>query len=444
VNLRLASRNRNKLQELRRALPGWEIELLGAREQAVENGPSFLANARIKANHGRRFALRDTWVVGEDSGIEVDALGGRPGVESARWADDGVERLLRELGSAGDRRARYVCELVALGPEGETLRGRGTMEGSIAVEPRGTEGFGYDPIVVPAGLDATVAELGDAWKAIHSHRAHAAQALRASVELPTEQRDFALHPSDFLPAPTPPFERIEGSGVRYFVTPAWVSVGKHRLEPEDVGPAIEAARSFASERGRTKIEWSLGPDATPEDLAERLLEAGLVRADEPPFARSAAALVLASPPPPPPAGVVTRVVETLDDFRACDNVFAIGFDAPEEDRAAWDATLEQRWDSYQAAEHVLQFVGSIDGAPVAAANALFASVGVFLGGAATLPEARGRGAFRALVHARWEEAVRRGTPFLAVEAGPQSRPVLERLGFQRVGETEAFLDVRPC
>jgi GNAT superfamily N-acetyltransferase len=68
-------------------------------------------------------------------------------------------------------------------------------------------------------------------------------------------------------------------------------------------------------------------------------------------------------------------------------------------------------------------------------------VGVFLGGAATLPEARGRGAFRALVHARWEEAVRRGTPFLAVDAGPQSRPVLERLGFQRIGEIESFLDV---
>jgi XTP/dITP diphosphohydrolase len=441
VNLRLASRNRNKLRELRLALPGWDIELLEAPENAVEDGTSFLANARIKANHGRRFAPRDAWVVGEDSGIEVEALGGRPGIESARWSENGVERLLRELGSEEDRRARYVCELVALGPEGETLRGRGTMEGSLAVEPRGTEGFGYDPIVVPSGLDATVAELGDAWKAIHSHRAHAAQALRAAVELPTEQRHFAFHPSDFLPAPMPPFERIEGSGVRYFVTPSWIGVGKHRLEPEGVGPAIEAARSFARERGRTKIEWSLGPNATPEDLAERLLEAGLVRADEPPFARSAALLVLTSPPPPPPPGVVTRVVETLDDFRACDNVYSVGFETPEEDRVAWDATLEQRWDSYQDADHVLQFVGIVDGEPVAAATALVAAVGVFLGGAATLPEARGRGAFRALVHARWGEAVRRGTPFLAVEAGPQSRPVLERLGFERIGETESFLDL---
>jgi XTP/dITP diphosphohydrolase len=441
VNLRLASRNRNKLRELRWALPGWEIELLDAPEEVVEDGSSFLANARIKANHGRRFAPQDTWVMGEDSGIEVEALGGRPGIESARWADDGVERLLRELGSEEDRRARYVCELVALGPEGESLRGRGTMEGSVAGAPRGTEGFGYDPIVVPSGLDATVAELGDAWKASHSHRAHAAQALRAAVELPTEQRRFALHPSDFLPAPKPPFERIEGSGVRFFVTPSWISVGKHRLEPEGVESAIEAARSLARERGRTKIEWSLGPDATPEDLAERLLGAGLVRADEPPFARSGAALVLTSPPPPHPSGIATRRVATLDDFRSCDNVYSVGFQVPEEDRAAWDATLEQRWASYQTEDHVLQFVASMGGEPVAAATALLTPVGVFLGGAATLPEARGRGAFRALVHARWEEAVRRGTPFLAVEAGPQSRPVLERLGFERIGETEAFLDV---
>lgn len=437
----LASRNENKLRELRAALPGWDVELLEMPDEPVEDGATFLDNARIKARHGRAYAAPADWVAGEDSGIEVDALGGRPGVESARWASDGVARLLAELDGVANRSARYVCELVVLAADGRELRGRGTMEGSVAGEPRGTEGFGYDPIVVPSGLDVTVAELGDAWKAMHSHRAHAAQAFRAAVELPREQRLFALQPGDYLPAPKPPFERIEGNGVRYFVTPSWIAVGKPRLEPEGVGSAIDAARSFARERERTKIEWSVGPDATPADLAERLLEAGLVRADEPPFTRSAAALVLMSPPPSPPAGVVTRLVQTFDDYRSCDEVFSVGFEIRGADRAAWDATLEQRWASYQAEDHLLQFVACVDGEPIAAATALVARVGVFLGGAATLPEARGRGAFRALVHARWEEAVRRGTPFLAVEAGPQSRPVLERLGFQRVGEFEAFLDL---
>jgi XTP/dITP diphosphohydrolase len=177
VRLLLASRNPDKLRELRAALPGWEIALLETPEEPVENGETFLANARIKAAHGRENAPADAWVAGEDSGIEAAALGGRPGVHSARWAEDGVARLLAELGGSEDRRARYVCELVVLAPSGEELRARGTLEGTVAREPRGDEGFGYDPIVVPAGEERTVAELGNEWKSEHSHRAQAAREL---------------------------------------------------------------------------------------------------------------------------------------------------------------------------------------------------------------------------------------------------------------------------
>jgi len=91
-------------------------------------------------------------------------------------------KLLAELGDADDRRARYVSELVAISPEGNELRGTGNLHGSIARDPSGTEGFGYDPIFVPDGEERTVAELGDAWKAQHSHRARAAHALREAVE----------------------------------------------------------------------------------------------------------------------------------------------------------------------------------------------------------------------------------------------------------------------
>ena len=80
-----------------------------------------------------------------------------------------------------NRRARYVCELVALTPAGHELRGTGTLEGRIALEPRGTAGFGFDPVVVPDGEERTVAELGDEWKAEHSHRARAGAALRAQI-----------------------------------------------------------------------------------------------------------------------------------------------------------------------------------------------------------------------------------------------------------------------
>ena len=177
MRLLLNSRNSNKLRELRAALPEWDIELLDAPEEPVEDGETFLDNALIKARHGRLHAPSDAWVAGDDSGIQVAALGGRPGVESARWAVDGVAQLLSELGDAEDRRARYVCELVVLAPEGTELRAPGELEGDIARERRGDEGFGYDPIFVPRGESRTVAELGNAWKAEHSHRARAAHAL---------------------------------------------------------------------------------------------------------------------------------------------------------------------------------------------------------------------------------------------------------------------------
>jgi XTP/dITP diphosphohydrolase len=121
---------------------------------------------------------RSAWILGEDSGLEVEGLGGAPGIKSARFAGGmHVERLLAELEAVEDRGARYVCELVALSPEGDERRGAGILEGRIGTEPRGSGGFGFDPIFIPNGEVRTVAELGDDWKAHHSHRARAASAL---------------------------------------------------------------------------------------------------------------------------------------------------------------------------------------------------------------------------------------------------------------------------
>jgi XTP/dITP diphosphohydrolase len=182
VIARLASGNRHKLAELRVALPGWEIELVEADEFPPEDGETYYENARGKAEFGRSLAEAGVWVLGEDSGIEVAALGGRPGVASARWADDGVARLLEELDGVEERAARYVCELVALSAEGEERRGAGVLVGRVATGRRGSEGFGYDPVFVPDGEARTVAELGNAWKARSSHRARAARALAAALE----------------------------------------------------------------------------------------------------------------------------------------------------------------------------------------------------------------------------------------------------------------------
>ena len=171
--------NAHKLEEFRALFPDWELELLAAAEFPAEDGATFADNALIKARYGRRVCPADRWMLADDSGIEVAALGGEPGVHTARWAEGRhVEKLLGALGGTDDRRARYVCELVAIGPDGTEARGTGILEGTIALAPAGDEGFGFDPLFIPRGETRTVAELGDDWKAQHSHRALAAQALR--------------------------------------------------------------------------------------------------------------------------------------------------------------------------------------------------------------------------------------------------------------------------
>jgi XTP/dITP diphosphohydrolase len=178
VEATLCSRNAHKARELEALLPGWTFEPLERDDYPPENGATYYDNALIKARFGRAHVAG--WILAEDSGIEVDALDGRPGVHSARYAPEGapaIAKLLGELGDTDDRGARYVSELVLLAPDGTEYRGTGTLDGRIAGEPGGTEGFGYDPVFVPAGEERTVAELGDSWKALSSHRARAAQAL---------------------------------------------------------------------------------------------------------------------------------------------------------------------------------------------------------------------------------------------------------------------------
>ncbi len=188
MKARLASGNRHKLDEFRLALPDWEIDLVDAEAFPPEDGNTYAENARCKAEFGRRISPDAAWVIGEDSGIEAAALGGRPGLESARWADDGVANLLGELAGVEDRRARYVCTIVAIGPKGGEIVVEGHLDGTVATTRSGDEGFGYDPVFVPSGERLTVAELGDAWKAQYSHRALAIRALVAALPRSGQRR----------------------------------------------------------------------------------------------------------------------------------------------------------------------------------------------------------------------------------------------------------------
>lgn len=167
-------------------------------ELPPETGGTFYKNARIKARGLRDYLLSqgpgplpgespepapEPWTLADDSGLEVAALGGAPGVYSARYAGEGatdrdnVARLLAALAEATDRRARFVCEIVCLLPGGREIRARGTCAGEITTAPRGGGGFGYDPVFVPEGHVLTFSQLPAEEKNRISHRARAAHSL---------------------------------------------------------------------------------------------------------------------------------------------------------------------------------------------------------------------------------------------------------------------------
>ncbi|MCS6936782.1 MAG: RdgB/HAM1 family non-canonical purine NTP pyrophosphatase [Candidatus Bipolaricaulota bacterium] len=190
MRLLLGTKNRGKIAEIRAILEEVpDIELLTVREQPFtdvpEDGETFEENARKKA----RAISQETGlaVLAEDSGLEVAALGGAPGVRSARFAgetkDDraNIAKLLELLTGVTDRRARFRCVAVLHFPDGREWIGEGTLDGQIALAPRGSAGFGYDPVFIPEGYEHTLAELGPQIKNQISHRRRALQALIAAI-----------------------------------------------------------------------------------------------------------------------------------------------------------------------------------------------------------------------------------------------------------------------
>lgn len=217
--------------------------------------------------------------------------------------------------------------------------------------------------------------------------------------------------------------------------PHSVTVQRVRLEEQDVGAAVAEIRGFLRARGRGGAEWELGESCTPADLVERLLALGIRRDEDEPLAIG---MVLRGPlREPPPADVTTRRVASLEDLLLAREIqrqaFGSGDEKPDLVQAALDLESEGVAGS--------TFLACVDGEPAAAAYAAYTPLGVLLFGGATLPAFRGRGAYRALVAARAEEAAARGTPALVTHAGRMSRPILERLGFEPVARIDRLLDV---
>ena len=193
MQLLIATHNRGKLKEYQEIFADLPFELVtldavGIRDDIEETGMTFAENARLKAIACARQS--ELLTLADDSGLEVDALGGEPGVRSKRYAGEGAsdaDRIvflldkLREV-PRGKRSARFRCVIAIASPRGEIWQADGMCEGEIIFEPRGTNGFGYDPVFYFSARGVTMAELSNAEKNRVSHRARAAEDARKILQ----------------------------------------------------------------------------------------------------------------------------------------------------------------------------------------------------------------------------------------------------------------------
>ena len=182
----LATTNQGKVKEFSKLLGGVFENVISLKEldsppEVIEDGATFRDNALIKAREIAQFSGKLT--LADDSGLEVEALDGRPGVYSARYSGENatdktnIEKLLDELGDNSNRNARFVCVLALVDPKGDELVVEGFCEGIILNEPRGEGGFGYDPVFYLPDRDKTMAEVDPEIKNTISHRANACKLL---------------------------------------------------------------------------------------------------------------------------------------------------------------------------------------------------------------------------------------------------------------------------
>jgi XTP/dITP diphosphohydrolase len=190
----VATGNRGKLREIREILSGLPVELVALKEvftpvpMIPETGSTFFENAAIKARWV--YERKKTWSLADDSGLDVDFLGGAPGVQSARYAGDGAtdrrrcEKLLAAMAACPleKRTCRFRCVIVMKISETEEVVSEGVCEGRLGWEPLGTDGFGYDPLFFPLGYDRTFAQLLPSEKNRISHRAKALFGLRRTLD----------------------------------------------------------------------------------------------------------------------------------------------------------------------------------------------------------------------------------------------------------------------
>lgn len=252
-----------------------------------------------------------------------------------------------------------------------------------------------------------------------------------------EIRRFAEDPSSVGPAPLPEtgLERVLTDRYCIFMGPTFTNVQRLRVRKDEADETIAEIRAIVAERNAwPRVDWWIGGSATPPDLVERLLALGLTREKG-----LTVAMACVEEPPGAP-GVVARRVETLEEYALSHEIAHEVFETPAEEHERWRTIVADRWRAEQADPTASSYLAWVDGVPVGAARGIFRPQGVLCIGGSVRERGRGRGAYRALVRARWDDAVAAGTPVLVVQAGDMSRPILERSGFVGVAEIVILYD----
>ena len=253
-------------------------------------------------------------------------------------------------------------------------------------------------------------------------------------------RGFAEEPDRFV-AVVPPARRIETDAFTLILSPSGTvsTVSGLRTTAANLDQTIAEVRGIVRQAGYTRTAWTLGPSCRPVGLTAMLLERGFVPATSAPYEPEATAMALVHPPPAAPPDVETRRVRDLDEYLRTWRIGFEIFNLSPEDAAGWLAVAPELWKQQDFVDR-FTLVALIDGRLVGFAFAYAGPCGMLLGGAGVVASARGRGAYRALLGARWAEAVQLGTPALVIQASAMSRPILTRAGFEEVCRVEVLED----
>jgi len=253
-------------------------------------------------------------------------------------------------------------------------------------------------------------------------------------------RRFAEDPDAAVSEPSPPERRLQTAEFSLYLAGSRSQSVMSRVRTTEarLDAIIAETRAYLRREGYRAVVWMVGPSSTPKGLKDLLLARGFTPASEPPFEPEAVCLALVKPPPMP-EGIEARLCRSYDEYVEALQIAMKAFEVDPAGVQSWMEAAPELW-KQQDGVHRMTLIAYHEGRAAGFGFAGGSPYGLMLSGSGVLPEARGRGVYRALIAARWKIAVALGTPALVIQAGAMSLPVVEKCGFERVCRVDVLRD----